>query len=168
MLGKVRASVGKVTGRGRYVVEAPIARLVRNEQLDIYEHTAADEIVAAHGMSIGEQVARDPDLGIPSDPQPHAADNAAAHRVDILAKFGQWKRDLRSTVPGRVALGVLFDETQLRLFDSREHWRKGTAREHLRVALRHFAALRGNVPKGARGWKFSNQSAPGGSRQKEQ
>lgn len=136
------------------VSESPLARLKSRGQLNVHELTAADEIIAAYSMSIGEPVARDADLGVPSNPRPDSADNAAAKRVDMLDKYRQWRTDLAGTGALVTAIAALFDETPLRAIERMYHWRNGSAKEHLFVAIRHFAALRGNVPRGVRGWKF--------------
>jgi hypothetical protein len=69
--------------------------------------------------------------------------------------YPTWRADLRDTVPIRVADAVLFHEHSLADIDASNRWRKGTARSHLAVALKHFAALRGNVPRGVlREWKY--------------
>ncbi len=146
---KVFAALGRVP-------PSPLLRL--KSTLDVYEFTAADEIMAAHAMSIGQAVARDPSLGLPaSTPRSDAADNAAAHRVDLLAKYREWCADLRGTTPFAVACDTLINETALRQIDADRRWRNGTARTHLLTALRHFAALRGNVPNGARNWKIATR-----------
>lgn len=142
----------------RHHRESPLARLIRKKVLSIYEHTAADEIIAAYQMSQGLAVSRDASLGIPSsNPRPDAADDSAARRSDVLAKYHVWRADLLSSgVPAYTAVtSVLFHEESMRQIERTQGWRNGTATGHLLVGLRHFAALRGNVPRDARGWKIS-------------
>jgi hypothetical protein len=130
---------------------SPLSRL--KSYMDIYQLTAADEILAAFKMSVGLPVQRDPDLDIPLPTRTDAADEHAAHRSDLVHTYPAWRRDLVDTVVLRVADAVLFHETALCDIDATNRWRKGTAREHLAVALKHFAALRGNCPRGAH-WRF--------------
>lgn len=132
---------------------SPLSRL--KNSLDIYEFTAADEIVAAFRMANGLPVSRDPDLDIPIAPlRFDAADEHAAKVTDLVRIYLGWRRDLAGTAALSVVDAVLMTETPLSELDARAKARKGTAREHLAVALKHFAALRGNVPRGARNWKY--------------
>jgi hypothetical protein len=63
--------------------------------------------------------------------------------------------DLRDTTALRVADAILLSEQPLNAVDSNNHWPKGTALAHLTTALRHFAFLRGNAPRGAaRDWEY--------------
>lgn len=122
--------------------------------LDVYEFTAADEILAAFSMVNGLPVARDSDLDIPTrQPQFDDADEHAARRSDLTRVYPAWRHDLAGTAALQVLDAVLFAETPLSALDRAQHWRKGTARIHLATALKHFAALRGNAPRGAR-WKY--------------
>lgn len=133
---------------------APLARL--KPHMDMFEYQAADEILAAFKMAAGQPVVRDPDLDIPLLPRADAADDHAAHRSDLVKAYPAWRADLRDTVPLRVVDAVLFHEHSLMDIDASNRWRKGTARGHLATALKHFAALRGNCPRGAlRDWKFT-------------
>lgn len=134
---------------------SPLDVLKARGSLNVWELTAADEIIAAHAMAAGRPVARDPDLGIlPSPARPDAADDAAARRSDILDTYAQWKATLGDAWPKGVTIRVLIEERSLSEVDAYCGWRKGTAKEHLLTGLRHFAALRGNVPRGVRGWKW--------------
>lgn len=130
---------------------SPLARL--KPYMDIFQHTAADEILAASSMAAGLPVTRDPDLDIPLPARPDGADGHAAGRMDLTRVAVQWRRDLADTVALRIADAVLFHERPLVDLDATNRWRKGTARDHLAIALKHFAALRGNVPNGAR-WRY--------------
>jgi hypothetical protein len=138
----------------RHFAASPVQRL--RSKLSANEYTAADEILAAFRIAAGLPVARDPDLGIPLAPNPGAADDHAAKRFDIDKVYPIWRRDLRDTVQLRIADAVLFSETPLAELDAANRWRKGTARSHLDTALRHFAALRGNAPRGEQ-WKFTTK-----------
>ena len=142
------------------VSESPVARLRRTDAtLTVHERTAIDELIAARNITLGEPGARDDALGIPLRPGFSAAENAASHRLDILDKYHQWRRDLAGTRALAAAFGVLFDESPMRELERERRWRSGSARHNLRVAIRHFAALRGNTPRGARGWKVGGGHA---------
>lgn len=139
----------------RYITDSPLSRLISNGVLNIYEHTAADEIIAAYRMGAGLPVSRDPLLDIPRPiMQFDAADERAAKRSDLSKAFPTWKLSLQGTPELMVAMAVLITEQDPRDIDARLHQRRGTARTHLISALRHFAAIRGNVPRGARDWKY--------------
>lgn len=135
--------------------ESPLQRLRSREHIDVWEHTAADEIIAAHQMVNGMPVARDSDLGMPQGMRHGLADNEAAKRIDIVDTYQVWRKDLAGTPMLAVTMKVLFSEVDPRYFDNLHRWRKGTARGHLIAALRHYAALRGNVPRGVRDWKLT-------------
>jgi hypothetical protein len=140
----------------RIAHESPVQRLRRHEHIDIWEHTAADEIVAAYQLSIGLPVSRDADLGIPrGDLNPNGADAAAARRSDILVTYQKWRAELAGTAWLSVAMDVLFAERQLHDIDAARQQRKGTARGVFIAAIRHFAAMRGNIPPNARDWKLT-------------
>lgn len=139
----------------RHVTESPLARLQRYGSLNVHEYTAADELIAGYQMAAGLPVARDPDLGLPpGELRPDAADDQAARRSDLTVKFAQWKRDFAGTFPLAITVSVLIHEKPLRSIDRRWGWRNGTAKRHLLTGLRHFAALRGNTPRGVTGWKY--------------
>jgi hypothetical protein len=143
----------KIKRARQRMAEAPLARLKRS--LSIYEHTAADEIVAAHHLAAGLPAPRDPDLGIPSSElRSDAADDMAARRSDLCRVYSQWTSDLQGTIYLAVATAVLFVEHDPRRIDELRSQRKGTAKAQLIAAIRHFAALRGNVPAGIRDWKL--------------
>lgn len=152
---KTSTRIRKAPAGPTRVSEAPIARLKRAGALNVHELTASDEIAAAYSMSIGEPAARDPDLGIRSEPRPDAADSAAARRSDVLRCYAVWRSDLRGTAALAAATGILIEEKPLRAIERAWHWRSGSATGHLRIAIRHFAALRGNAPRGARSWKYA-------------
>lgn len=136
---------------------SPLSRL-RNS-LDVYEFTAADEIIAGFQMSQGLPVARDESLGLPSgDFRFDSADDHAAKQSDLIETYGQWRADLHGTDELAIADAVIIAERALADLDASRHQRKGTARELLGRALRHFAWLR--APKRApRDWEFSRASA---------
>lgn len=145
----------------RHVTASPLDTLKRRGVLNIWEHTAADEIIAAHQIASGNPVRRDPDLGIvPGPARSDAADAAAARRCDILVTFATWKADLSRSWYYAVCMRVLIDEHNLSSVDTWGGWRKGTAKGYLLTGLRHFAALRGNVPPRASDWKVDNPSSP--------
>jgi hypothetical protein len=132
---------------------APLARLKRT--LDMYTYQAADEILAAFRMAHCLPVNRDPDFEVQQPPRADGADDHAARRSDLVKAYPEWRRNLVGTAALRIADMVLMDEMSLSQVDAEQHWRKGTAREHLDTALRHFAALRGNCPHGERGnWTY--------------
>lgn len=126
---------------------APLSRLKRS--LNAFTYQAADEILAAFQMAHSLPVNRDPDFEI-SQPRADAADDHAAHRSDMVKAYPEWRRNLVNTLPLRIADMVLMDEMSLSAIDAEQRWRKGTAKVHLETALKHFAALRGNCPRGAR------------------
>ena len=130
---------------------SPLSRM----KLDLYQHTAADEILTAFRMANGLPVSRDPDLGIPArDPQFDDADEHMVRQSDLVRVYTAWRHDLRGTDALRVVDAVMFAEVPLLEIDATRVQRKGTAREHLAVGLKHFSALRGNVPAGVRDWKY--------------
>jgi hypothetical protein len=122
--------------------------------LDVYEFTAADEIMAGFQMSRGLPVTRDPCLGLPvPDFRFDAADERAAKQSDLLDLYGRWRTDLHGTDVLAIADAVIIAEQSLTDIDADRRQRKGTARQVLGQALRHFAWLRSpkNAPKD---WKF--------------
>lgn len=144
----------------RHQSRSPLDVLKSRGSLNVWELTAADEIIAAHAMQSGNPVRRDPDLGIPaSNPRPDAADDTAVRRCDLVETFAKWKADLGNEWPKGVTIRVLIEEQPLSAVDAYCGWRKGTAKEHLLVGLRHFAALRCNIPRGVRGWKIEGSAA---------
>lgn len=151
--------IRKAPGARKYVTESPLARMVRNNLLNVYEHTAADEIIAAYQMDAGLPVARDPSLNIPQALRFDAADESAARRSDLLRIFPVWKADLKGTRELDVTLGVLIFDRDPRHLDEFFHVRRGTCRDCLVRGLRHFAALRGNTPRGVSGWKMDPVAA---------
>lgn len=133
---------------------SPLQRLIRRGDLNIYEHTAADEILHAYHASLGMVSVRDPSLGLPAGaPQPGATDAGAAYRFDLVRTFSKWKVDLRGRDEMRAAIGLLIEERSLRDLDAAAGVRKGTMKARTVAALRHFAALRGNTPRGVR-WRI--------------
>lgn len=151
---KALEKAGK-TIASRVAHESPLARLKRMGALNVWELTAADEIIAAFALSIGSPVSRDADLGIPTVARPDAADQSMAKRCDVLATYQKWRQELTGTVWLSVAVDVLLRERDPRDIDQVRQQRKGTAREVLMAAIRHFAALRGNLPRSARDWKLT-------------
>jgi len=126
---------------------APLSRL--KPHMDVYEFTAADEILAAYKMAAGLPVTRDPDLDIPAgEARPDAADAHAATRTDLTATQRQWQADLRDTVCLRVADAVLPRGDAPRRAGRGESLAQG----HGARALGHGAAalrgLAGELPEG--------------------
>lgn len=134
--------------------------LKRARALNVYEHTAADEILMAHQIDHGLQVARDPDLGLPVTLRTDGADDAAARRMDVVKTYHNWLRDMRGSPPLIAVQAVVLAGSSFRSVDSSMQWRKGSAKTHLYTGLRHFAALRGNIPRGAYDWKVRRPLPP--------
>lgn len=132
---------------------APIS--IIKSDLNIWEQTSAEDLIAAYRSSIGAPVSRDPEMIDAPVAQVRwdLADEIAAKQSDLARAYQVWRAALSDKAPFTVAKEVLFAETSLASVDKRYHWRKGTAKKHLLVALRHFASLRGNVPRYA-DWKF--------------
>lgn len=129
--------------------EAPLLRLKLSRRLNINEYTAADEILHAHAISQGISNVRDPDLGFGGGTiRTDAADAEAAHRIDTLDKFKEWRDELKQTDAYNAVMDIIIGEQSFTKAERKNRWRHGTAFHHLRDGLRHFAALRGNVPRG--------------------
>lgn len=134
--------------------EAPLERLKRRGKLNVWELTAADEIVHAHAISSGVANVRDADLGIGGGvTRPDGAELEAVRRIDTIDKLREWERELKRTDAYIAVTTILFDERSMRDAERENRWRNGTAFGHLRAGLRHFAALRGNVPRGEK-WRL--------------
>ena len=135
--------------RSRIAHLTPIQRLARRGELNVYEQTAADEIVHAYHTSLGVAGSRDQALGLPSCGVRHgAADTDAAYRLDLVRTFSRWKDELRGRPEFDAAVAVLIEERSLRTLKGRD-----AAKDRVIAALRHFAALRGNTPRGVR-WRI--------------
>lgn len=148
--------------------ESPIQRMKHRRSLNVYELTAADEILAAYQMTIGVPVTRDPDLGIPPcEPRADAADESAAKRVDLVRVYARWRMDVMATQALLVTQSVVIGQLPLRDVERECKLRNGQAREHLLTGLRHFAALRGNTPRGARDWKLKPKAQENATNGKE-
>lgn len=151
--GRAPIATGQTIIKSR-LSEAPLARLKRTRALCVHELTAADEIIFAYQVSTGQGgVVRDSDLGIPATIRSDGADAAATRRIDNIVAYQQWRRELTNTPALAAAVALLLDERPMRETERANQWRNGTAFSHLVTALRHFAALRGNTPRGARGWR---------------
>lgn len=147
--------------RTRRTLVSPLKRL--QDVLDVYEYTAAYEIVSAFNLVNGIPTQRDDNFDDPLRPiQPDAADSHAAKRSDLMRVYPVFRRDLAGTIQLAVLDAVLFGEQSLASLDRENQWRQSpsTARRHFATALKHFAALRGNVPRGARDWKYVLPSPP--------
>lgn len=137
-------------------LESPLIRIKRAGTLDVYELTAADEMLAAYHHAIGQPASRDPDLDVPIQrSRIDSVENAYVRQSDMLYAFRQWKADLAETVVGNVTMLVLFSEMPLQAIDRRMRWTSGKAKELFVCGIRHFAALRKNTPRGAHDWKIS-------------
>lgn len=136
---------------------APLSRLKR--ALNAFTYQAADEILAAFSMSHNYHLNRDPDFEVAQLPRADAADDHAARRSDLVKAYPEWRRNLVNTAALKIADMVLIDEMSLSAIDAEQRWRKGTAKVHLETALKHFASLRGNCPRGERNsWRYVTQS----------
>lgn len=133
---------------------APIS--IIKAELSIWEQTAAEDLIAAYRSSIGAPVSRDPEMIDAPIAQVRwdLADEIAAKQSDLARAYQDWRSALTERAPFTVAKEVLFAEMSLASVDKRYRWRKGTAKKHLLVALRHFAAIRGNTPRNAHDWTF--------------
>ncbi|NVO13883.1 MAG: hypothetical protein HXX10_07590 [Rhodoplanes sp.] len=163
--GEIVAEVERIAHRGKepvatgqtivraYLAQAPIERLKRSGALDVWELSALDGLMHAYHTSIGQTAGHDAALGIVPTPRPDQADDSAARRVDVLRVYFRWRDDLKGRPEHVAARGVLFDERPLRAIERENHWRNGSATEHLRAAIRHFAALCGGAPRG-RKWRI--------------
>jgi hypothetical protein len=138
--------------RRNYIPEAPIVRIVKSEKLNIGESSAALDILLANRSAA--LPSSDPSE-LPPPVEFDAANLRAAHQSDLTRAFSKWRTDLRDTTALRVADAILLSEQPLNAVDQANHWPKGTALVHLTTALRHFAFLRGNSPRGAASaWKY--------------
>lgn len=141
--------------RTRRTLVSPLKRL--QDVLDVYEYTAAYEIVSAFNLVNGIPTQRDESFDDPLRPiQPDAADSHAAKRSDLMRVYPVFRRDLAGTPALLVLDAVLFQERSFVSLEREHQWRQSpsTARRHFATALKHFAALRGNVPRGVRDWKY--------------
>lgn len=134
--------------------QSPVERMQRLGRLNVWELTAADDLVRAFRSSIGAGSSRDPLLGVSNNPRPDSADAAIVGRMDAIEHYREWRRDLDGSEQLAAAVAILFDENTLRETERAMHLRNGHAGKLLIAALRHFAALRGNTPRGARDWKI--------------
>lgn len=150
-----RAFGGVATGQtiARMTVP-PIVSLLKRKILNVNEATAAAEIIAAYRMSIGAENFRDPSLGVSGDVRFDSAEFSASRRIDAVTKYRQWRVDLNRTPALAAAISILIDERGERGTERANQWRHGTARAHLIAALRHFAVLRGNAPRGCKDWRY--------------
>lgn len=140
--------------------ESPLIRMKRGGTLDVYELTAADELLACYSYAIGRPAARDPDLDVPvQKSRVDSVESALARQSDMLRAFQQWKSDLTETPAGNVTMLVLFSETALQDIDRRMRWGSGKAKELFVRGIRHYAALRKNTPRGAHDWKLNDPRA---------
>lgn len=135
--------------------EAPLTKLKRLEELEVREEQAADEIVTAYHLTIGVNIVHNPDLGIRRELYGDEADESATKRIDLLDHYARWRRELVNTPALAAAVALLLDERHFRETERANQWRSGSSKKHLIAALRHFASIRGNTPRGARGWRMA-------------
>lgn len=138
--------------------EAPLARLKRLGRLNAAELTAANDIVTAYHMGGGVRTVQDSDLGVRGQMRPSAAETIETTRIDLTDKYRQWRDDLDGHPALAAAVAMLLDERPARQTERKYGWRNGTASRMLVMALRHMAALRGNTPRGARGWRLPERN----------
>lgn len=134
--------------------QSPLERMQRLGRLNVWEFTAADDLTRAFRSSMGVGSSRDPLLGVSNNPRPDSADAAIVGRIDAVEHYRKWRRNLEGSQQLAVAVAILFDENSLRDTERSLHLRNGQASKLLISALRDFAALRGNTPRGARDWKI--------------
>lgn len=147
----------KREGKKSKPVAASIAPLsIIKAELNIWEQTSAEDLIAAYRSSIGAPVSRDPEMiDMPiAQLRFDLADDIAAKQSDLARAYQDWRAGLTERAPFTVAKEVLFAELSLASVDKRYRWRKGTAKKQLLVALRHFAAIRGNTPRNAHDWNY--------------
>lgn len=147
----------KREGKKSKPVTASIAPIsILKAELNIWEQTSAEDLIAAYRSSIGAPVSRDPEMIDAPIAQVRwdLADEIAAKQSDLARAYQDWRAALTERAPFTVAKEVLFAEMSLASVDKRYRWRKGTAKKHLLVALRHFAAIRGNTPRNAHDWNY--------------
>lgn len=140
------------------MTEAPLTRLKRRGVLNVWEQTAADDITAGYHAIAGQRMAHDPALGIASAcPCPDGAERAAVGRLDAVAKYREWYADLRGTEALAAVTAILLNEQGIRATERAEGWRNGSATGYLLTGLRHFAAIRGNTPRGVK-WRYAKNA----------
>ena len=142
----------------RVVTVTPLKRLERRGVLNVWELTAADTLVRAFRISLGWSAPRDPALGL-FEPRANAIEHNTVVRLDTIERYRRWRKDLAGTPALAAAVSLLFDEDLIRACERGNHWRNGIAREHLRIALRHFAVISGNAPRGAHDWRVKRKAA---------
>ena len=134
--------------------EAPITRLRRKEKLNIWEDTAADELMNAYCIVQGVDYIRNPELGITESNRAGAANAEEVRRIDSIDKLREWQADLKQTSPMIAVTAILFGERSFGSVERENRWRRGEAFGYFRAGLRHFAALRGNTPRGEK-WRYN-------------
>lgn len=131
---------------------APIERL--RSKLNANEEAAADDLLFAHAIESGDPPVRKDDLGTKIDNERFDSEEANIVRhIDTFDKFREWRADLKHTSAYRVVTAVLFDEQPIADVARENCWGYGTTLKHFYAGLRHFAALRGNVPRGEK-WRL--------------
>jgi hypothetical protein len=153
---KVSTKIKRVPKRN-YTPESPIVRIVSAKKLDVWEATAAMDVLIANRRVNGLSSSADIELDIREPTEFDAVENRVVTSMDLTSVYSQWRKDLRDTVALRVADLIMFKEQPLTTVDEANRWPRGTALEHLTIALRHFAVLRGNAPPGfTRKWRWTS------------
>lgn len=138
----------------RHQRTSPFERLLKRGALSQQEKQAGEEIMFARfGI---DAPTSDLDLPAGAVANPGGADSAAARRMDVLRTYHRWGDELRRTDPEAVVKAVLFDEMSFTRVDAHMGWREGKARQYFVAGLRHFAALRGNAPRGE-SWRYTQE-----------
>lgn len=147
---------GKQSDREKVrVTEPPINKIKRAGTLSLWEETAADELMDAYAYTMGAHIRRDPSTAVKTNKQFGAQEDFAATQSDLSRAYQRWRADLADTREIAIAVAVLFADVSLTSLDRKYRKRSGYSAEHLVRALRHFAAIRGNTPRGAHTWKLT-------------
>lgn len=133
---------------------SPLEHLKRKRKLNSNEEAAADDLLFAHAIESGDPPVRKDDLGTKIDNERFDSEEADMVRhIDTFDKYREWRADLKQTEAYRVVISVLFDERPIADVARENRWGYGTTLKHFYAGLRHFAALRGNVPRGEK-WRL--------------
>lgn len=151
---------GEVVATGQTIAKAvlrrsmsPIERLKKHKKLSGNEEAAATDLLFAYAIESGDPPVRKDDLGTKIDNDSNTEEVVAARRIDTFDKFREWRADLKHTNAYRVVTAVLFQEQPIADVARENCWGYGTTLKHFYAGLRHFAALRGNVPRGLK-WRL--------------
>lgn len=145
---------------------SPIINMARNGELLVQEQQAAYEIITAFSALSGAQ-----SFAVPPDFQRDRVDQRPDHerealaRVAYIATYTRWRKALMAAQRYErnpclaVALAALIQETPLKQIAARLGVRNELPKEALIAALRLFAAMAGNAPKGLETSWFNRFSA---------